>query len=113
MFGPAQIFIDFLLGTRTSSDQRPIESLVPVMNIVNRAITGTFKIVMAPTSENPDRMFRSGVDDLSRLVPILNASGQFRSDFVTEITGVKLAEKKSTGIRRGPSGGTVSRSVSR
>ena len=111
LFGHAQIFIDFLLGTRTSSDQRPIESLVPVMNIVNRAITGTFKIVMAPTSENPDRMFRSGVDDLSRLVPILNASGQFRSDFVTQITGVATGRRrKGTGIRRGPSGGTVSRS---
>ena len=113
LFGPAQIFIDFLLGTRTASDQDPFSSLVPVINIVNRGISGTAKILMAPTSENPDRAFRSGVDDLSRLVPILNASGQFRSDFVTEITGVKPGRRKGTGIRRGPSSGTVSRSVSR
>ena len=114
MFGPAQIFVDFLLGTRTASDQRPIESLVPVMNIVTRALSGTAKIIMAPTAENPDRAFRSGVDDLSRLVPILNASGQFRSEFVTQITGVEPGRRrKGTGIRRGPSSGTVSRSVSR
>ena len=114
LFGPAQIFVDFLLGTRTASDQRPIESLVPVMNIVTRALSGTAKIIMAPTAENPDRAFRSGVDDLSRLVPILNASGQFRSEFVTQITGVEPGRRrKGTGIRRGPSSGTVSRGVSR
>ena len=45
LFGPAQIFVDFLLGTRTASDQRPIESLVPVMNIVTRALSGTAKII--------------------------------------------------------------------
>jgi hypothetical protein len=113
LFGPSQLFIDTLLGTRVGNVADPVGSLIPTMNIVNRAIGGTAKIIMAPVADDSERAFRQGVDDLSRLVPILNASGQFRSDFVTSITGVGVGRKKGTGIKRSGPSSSVSRSVTR
>lgn len=113
LFGPSQIFIDTLLGTRVGNVADPVGSLIPTMNIVNRAIGGTAKIIMAPVADDSERAFRQGVDDLSRLVPILNASGQFRSEFVTSITGVGVGRKKGTGIKRSGPSSSVSRSVTR
>ena len=115
LFGPTQFAVDTVLGTRVGTGGSDIAgALVPSYNLANRALNGVANIIDAPFSENPDRKFRRGVDELSRLVPGLNAAGQFRSDFVTQITGVEPGRRrKGSGIRRGASGGSVSRGVSR
>ena len=115
LFGPAQFAVDTVLGTRVGTGGSDIAgALVPSYNLANRALNGVANIIDAPFSENPDRKFRRGVDELSRLVPGLNAAGQFRSDFVTQITGVEPGRRrKGSGISRGASGGSVSRGVSR
>tara|TARA_B100000035_G_scaffold92368_2_gene78033 strand:- start:1104 stop:9533 length:8430 start_codon:yes stop_codon:yes gene_type:complete len=115
LFGPAQFAVDTVLGTRVGTGGSDIAgALVPSYNLANRALNGVAYIIDAPFSENPDKKFRRGVDELSRLVPGLNAAGQFRSDFVTQITGVEPGRRKrGSGISRGGSGGSVSRGVSR
>jgi len=115
LFGPAQFAVDTILGTRVGTGGSDIAgALVPSYNLANRALNGVAYIIDAPFSENPDKKFRRGVDELSRLVPGLNAAGQFRSDFVTQITGVEPGRRKrGSGISRSGSGGSVSRGVSR
>lgn len=115
LFGPAQFAVDTILGTRVGTGGSDIAgALVPSYNLANRALNGVAYIIDAPFSENPDKKFRRGVDELSRLVPGLNSAGQFRSDFVTSITGVEPGRrKKGSSISRGGSGGSVSRGVSR
>lgn len=114
LFGPSQFAVDTILGTRVGTGGSDIAgALIPTYNLANRALNGVANIIDAPMSDNPERKFRRGVDELSRLVPGLNSSGQFRSDFVTSITGVGVGKKKGSGISRGISGGGVSRSVSR
>jgi hypothetical protein len=114
LFGPAQFVVDAVLGTRIGSDFDIAGTLIPVYNSANRAGAAVFGLLGAPMSENPDRAFRKGIDDLTRLIPFLNASGQFRKDFVTGITGVPQSGKKqSSGITRGISRSDTSRSISR
>ena len=68
------------------------------------------KIVSAPIADDPERMYRSGVNDLTRTIPGLNAMGEYRSDFVTAITGVETGNrKKGSGVSRGGASRAVSR----
>ena len=111
LFGPAQFFVDVILGTRVGIGTSDIGgALIPTYNLANRALNGMALIIDAPMSDNPERKFRRGVDELSRLVPGLNAAGQYRSDFVTAITGVSPGNRKKSS---GPSRGGASRAVSR
>ena len=111
LFGPAQFAVDTIVGTRVGTGGSDIAgALVPTYNLANRLLNGVAMIIDAPMSDNPERKFRRGVDELSRLVPGLNAAGQYRSDFVTAITGVSPGNRKKSS---GPSRGGASRAVSR
>ena len=110
LFGPAQFFVDAVIGTRTGAGFDPAAALVPTYNLVQRGVGGVVKIVSAPIADDPERMYRSGVNDLTRTIPGLNAMGEYRSDFVTSITGVEPGNrKKGSGISRGGASRAVSR----
>ena len=110
LFGPAQFFVDAVLGTRTGAGL-DIGSLTcsDIQPDTACASGGLVKII---THQSPtiQRKFRRGVDELSRTIPGLNAMGEYRSDFVTAITGVSPGNRKKSS---GPSRGGASRAVSR
>lgn len=97
LFGIFQPIADFVVGSKYGrQDPDPADSMFPTYNILRKILTIVSGLTQASTTDDRERAkgIRRAVDQLTRLVPLLNVSGQLRKDFVDSVAP-KVGRKKS------------------
>jgi hypothetical protein len=106
LMGPFQLVSDLMLGTRVGSGSGYISNLVPSLNVAERVLTGLAVGIQAPMADDPAKQWRRSLDNLSRATPFLNAMGNYRTEFINELSGYTPGRKKKKTGARGKSRGS-------
>jgi hypothetical protein len=98
LFGIFQPIADFVVGSKYGrQDPDPIDSLLPTYNIIRKILTIASGLTQASTTDDRERAkgFRRAIDQLTRLVPLLNTSGQYRKDLLDSVAPSVGRKKKN------------------
>ena len=98
LFGVFQPIADFWVGSRLGrSDFNLFDAAFPFANVVQKIIDIGAGLAQSSTTDERERAkgFRKSVDQLTRLVPLLNTSGQLRKDFVDSVAPSVGRKKKN------------------
>lgn len=88
LWGPAEPVASMIYGAKTGNAGSIAGAMVPTLSMADRAVSGVSNLVIAAATGD-GKYYRAGVDNLTRVMPVVNALGQYRVDLVTDITGVK------------------------